>query len=53
MIIPSASMKVIDMVVADAQKKGIFLVFTIWDHPELRDNTHAWGTGNWDRNGFT
>jgi hypothetical protein len=46
------SMKVIDAVVADAQKKGIFLVFTIWDHPELRDSTHAWGAGNWDRNGF-
>ena len=40
------------MVVADAQKQGIFLVFTIWDHPELRDNTHSWGNGNWGRNGF-
>ena len=48
------SMKVIDMVVADAQKKGIFLVFTIWDHPELRDDTHpgTWGNGNWSKNGF-
>jgi hypothetical protein len=48
-----ASMKVIDLLVADAQKKGIFLIFTIWDHPELRDNTHAWGAGNWSRNGFS
>jgi len=47
-----ANMKVIDMVVADAQKQGIFLVFTVWDHPELRDNTHPWGDGNWGRNGF-
>jgi hypothetical protein len=47
-----ASLKVIDSIVADAQKKGIFLVFTIWDHPELRDNTHPWGAGNWERNGF-
>lgn len=49
------SMKVIDMVVADAQKKGIFLIFTIWDHPELRDDTHPgnWGAGNWARNGFS
>ncbi len=46
------SMKVIDAVVADAQKKGIFLIFTVWDHPNLRDDTHAWGTGNWTRNGF-
>jgi hypothetical protein len=47
-----AGMKIIDMVVADAQKKDVFLVFTIWDHPELRDETHAWGNGNWGRNGF-
>ena len=48
-----AGLKIIDMIVADAQKKGIFLIFTIWDHPELRDDTHAWGTGNWNRNGFS
>ncbi len=47
-----ASLKVIDAIVADAQKKGVFLVFTIWDHPELRDETHSWGAGNWSRNGF-
>ncbi len=48
------SLKMIDLTVADAQKKGIFLIFTIWDHPELRDDTHPgnWGTGNWSRNGF-
>ena len=49
-----ASLKVIDAVVNDAQKKGILLVFTIWDHPDLRDDKHPgnWGTGNWSRNGF-
>jgi hypothetical protein len=49
-----SSLKVIDAVVNDAQKKGIFLVFTIWDHPDLRDENHPgnWGTGNWSRNGF-
>jgi hypothetical protein len=48
------SLKLIDLMVADSQKKGVFLVFTIWDHPELRDNTHpgTWGAGNWSRNGF-
>ncbi len=46
------NLKMIDAVVADAQKKGIFLIFTIWDHPELRDNTHIWGSGFWDKNGF-
>lgn len=47
------NMNVIDAVVRDAEKEGIFLVFTIWDHPNLRDNTHAWGDGNWGRNGFS
>lgn len=47
------NMTTIDMVVADAQEKGLFLVFTIWDHPQLRDNTHAWGDGRWAAsNGF-
>ena len=47
-------MKVIDLVVADAQKKGIFLIFTIWDHNELRDETHPgnWGNYFWSKNGF-
>jgi hypothetical protein len=47
------NMTTIDMLVADAQEKGLFLVFTIWDHPQLRDNTHAWGDGRWSAsNGF-
>lgn len=47
------NMKVIDAVVQDAEKEGIVLVFTVWDHPNLRDDTHAWGDGNWARNGFS
>lgn len=47
-----ANLKMIDLIVADAQEKGVFLVFTIWDHPELRDNTHPWGNGRWSSNGF-
>lgn len=47
------NLQLIDTVVADAQKEGIFLIFTIWDHPNLRDDTHAWGTGNWANNGFS
>jgi len=47
------SLNVIDAVVRDAEKKGVFLVFTIWDHPNLRDDTHAWSDGNWVRNGFS
>jgi hypothetical protein len=49
-----ANMKVIDLVVKDAEKEGIFLVFTVWDHPQLRDDNHpSWDTGNWSRNGFS
>jgi hypothetical protein len=49
-----ANMKVIDMIVKDAEKKGIYLIFTIWDHPQLRDDNHpSWDTGNWSRNGFS
>jgi hypothetical protein len=48
-----SNMKTIDMVVKDAQKKGIFLIFTIWDHPDLRAKGHAWGDGKWEgNNGF-
>jgi hypothetical protein len=49
----AAAMAVMDLVVKDAQKKGVFLVFTIWDHPELRDATHALGGGRWVGNGFS
>lgn len=48
-----ANMAVIDMVVKDAEKKNLLLIFTIWDHPELRASDHAWGNGQWRRNGFS
>ncbi len=49
----SSNMSIIDMVVRDAQRKGIFLIFTVWDHPQLRDATHSWGDGRWQAyNGF-
>ena len=47
------NLKVIDTVVRDAERKGVHLVFTLWDHPQLRDDTHAWGDGRWAAtNGF-
>src|SRR6185436_6250040 len=45
--------RLIDVIVKDAQKKGVFLIFTIWDHPELRGENHPWGAGNWVKNGFS
>jgi hypothetical protein len=47
-----SNVELIDLVVQDAQKEGIFLIFTVWDHPQLRDDAHAWDTGRWERNGF-
>jgi hypothetical protein len=49
----AANLAVIDMVVRDAQAKGVLLVFTIWDHPSLRDDTHSLSGGRWAANGFS
>jgi spore germination protein YaaH len=47
------NLKVIDTVVRNAEQRGIHLVFTVWDHPQLRDHSHAWGDGRWaTTNGF-
>ncbi len=48
-----ANLKMIDTIVANAQEEGIFLIFTVWDHPGLRTKNHPWGNGQWDRNGFS
>lgn len=49
----TANMKIIDSIVRDAEKKDIYLVYTIWDHPQLRGLEHPWGAGNWNSsNGF-
>jgi len=46
-------LKVIDLIVEDAAREGIYLVFTIWDHDLLRDETHSWPNGLWEtHNGF-
>jgi hypothetical protein len=49
-------LKVIDLVVEDAARRGIYLVFTIWNHDLLRDETHPWSErnmGDWaTHNGF-
>lgn len=47
-----SNLDLIDLVVEDAAAEDIYLIFTIWDHPELRDDTHNWDTGRWENNGF-
>jgi hypothetical protein len=48
-----SNMKIIDLIVEDAEEKGILVIFTIWDHPELRGQGHPWGAGRWETNGFS
>ncbi len=49
----ASNMSTIDAIVRDAEKKNIYLVFTVWDHPQLRGDNHPWGRGNWaNNNGF-
>lgn len=46
-------LKLIDLIVADAERKGVYLIFTIWNHDLLRDQTHPWGNSAWETlNGF-
>ncbi len=46
-------LQVMDLVVEDAASKGIYLVFTVWNHDLLRDETHPWPREEWNTlNGF-
>jgi len=48
-----SNLTLIDLIVEDAQQKGITLIFTVWDHPQLRDSSHSWNDGRWEGyNGF-
>ncbi|MEQ8435940.1 MAG: DUF5060 domain-containing protein [Ilumatobacter fluminis] len=48
----AGSAATVDLVVAEAERNGISLAFTIWIHQLLRTEDHPWGTGEWRRNGF-
>jgi hypothetical protein len=45
-------MQLIDSYLASAERLGIAVVYTIWDHNLLRGAGHPWGAGDWGRNGF-
>jgi hypothetical protein len=47
-----AQMELIDLVLEDADAKGVTLAYTIWTHQHLRTNDHTWGRGKWLDNGF-
>lgn len=45
-------MALIDSYLASAERLGITVVYTIWDHNLLRGAGHPWGVGRWEQNGF-
>ncbi|HIC88242.1 MAG TPA: DUF5060 domain-containing protein [Anaerolineae bacterium] len=49
----AGELAVLDMVLRDAERQGIFLIFTVWDHTALRDETHPWGDPRWKSNVFS
>lgn len=43
----------IDDVIEKTEQANMKLVFTLWDHSQLRDNNHPWENGRWHtHNGF-
>lgn len=49
-----ANIKLIDDVLELTENANLKMVFTLWDHPQLRDSTHFWDDGLWDsNNGFS
>lgn len=48
------NLSVIDSVLESLEEEELFVVFTLWDHSQLRDNNHPWSDGNWfNNNGFS
>jgi hypothetical protein len=45
-------MELIDSYLASAERQGIIVMYTIWDHNLLRGAGHPWGVGRWQQNGF-
>lgn len=47
------NLKLIDGVLEILERENKFVVFTVWDHSQLRDDNHPWDAGNWfNSNGF-
>lgn len=48
------NLAVIDAVLEKLEQEDLFVIFTLWDHSQLRDNNHQWSDGNWfNNNGFS
>lgn len=49
-----SNLNLIDDVLELTETADLKMVFTLWDHPQLRDSTHFWDDGRWDNNnGFS
>jgi hypothetical protein len=49
----ASDLRLIDLLVEDAARKNVYLIFTVWHHDILRDKNHPWGRGQWEaQNGF-
>lgn len=48
------NLQLIDGVLDTLEQDNKFVIFTVWDHSQLRDNIHPWANGNWfNTNGFS
>lgn len=48
------NLQLIDGVLDILEAEDKVVIFTIWDHSQLRDFSHPWADGNWDNtNGFS
>jgi hypothetical protein len=48
------NLKTIDTFLQRLEQENLFMIFTLWDHSQLRDNSHPWPNGNWlINNGFS
>lgn len=48
----ASQMELVDLVVREAEAHDMKLAFTVWIHQLLRTNSHPWGKGKWQDNGF-
>lgn len=48
------NLSTIDTFLERLEHEELFVIFTLWDHSQLRDDSHTWSDGNWlNSNGFS
>jgi hypothetical protein len=46
-------MAALDAIIEEATQKDVYILYTVWDHALLRDETYPWGGSKWGLNGFS